>query len=153
MLMPYRLKYHDILSSSQYLQRYIPKLRWCYFPITGMLHCTNSERKIVMKNISIAIALAMTSVTAIASQSAKAQEAVTFKFNKIELESSDSRDQLLIRLKSVAKKACAKLNYSTYFTYYNCREDIESQLISKINSPALSALVNKRNVKIASIER
>jgi UrcA family protein len=111
------------------------------------------RKEIPMKYVSKALLIALAAGSAITPQIAHAaDEAITFKLKAIELESADSREKLLVRIKSKAKSECMARSSAFSFDAFACRKDLEAQWIAAIRNPALAALVNKdkRSMAIAA---
>jgi UrcA family protein len=106
-----------------------------------------------MKIITAAVLIAVTSGAAFTPHVALARDSVNFTLLSKELNGTESRKNLLARIKIKAKKACTHGSYSAYYQSDDCVKDIESQWIAAIANPALSALANKDNVSIASVSR
>lgn len=99
-----------------------------------------------MKIISKAILMAVAFGAAPAVQAAEGRDSVTFKLRASELESPEGIEKLLDRLQSKAKLACFGRIYSPHFeaqTSTECRENIASQWIDAIGSPALTEQARK----------
>jgi UrcA family protein len=106
-----------------------------------------------MKIVPTAILFAISLGSVNTSQIAKAEDKVSFKLQAIELESIEGMETMLGRMKSEAKLACAGRTFSRNYalqTATECREDIQTQWIEAIGSPALEAHMLKNNVDVAS---
>jgi UrcA family protein len=111
------------------------------------------RKEIPMKYVSTALLIAIASGAAITPQIAHAADgAITFKLRAVELESADSREKLLVRIKSKAKSECMARSSTFSVDAFACRKDLEAQWIAAIRNPALAALVtkDKRSMAIAA---
>jgi UrcA family protein len=124
-----------------------------HFSIFDIVAVHKLRKELYMKYVSTALLIAIAASGAITPQVAIAGDPVTFKLQATELNSAAGRAQLLIRIKSSAKKACTNQGYSAFHSLDYCRSDIETQWITAINNPTLTALVRNKSVNIASASR
>jgi UrcA family protein len=131
----------------------VPKAAMVIISIFVNVALHKRRKEIPMKYITTALLIAVTAGSFITPQVAMAGDPVTFKLQATELNSVAGREQLLVRIKSSAKKACMNLGFSAFYTLDTCRVDIETQWITAINNPTLTALVRNKSVNIASASR
>jgi hypothetical protein len=113
----------------------------------GALH--KQRKEIPMKKFSTALLIALATCSAIAPQTAHAEDVATFKLKTRELDSVEGRTKLFARMKFSAKAECKRRSSSFYFDVAGCAKDLSAQWIAAIGNPALAALSSANGGRVA----
>jgi UrcA family protein len=108
------------------------------------------RKELPMKNVTIALLIVVSAGSLNTAQVAQAGEVVSFRLKAAELQSTEGREKLLVRMRSNASAACSAQSYSYYSDRIACKKHLQAQWIDAIGNPALADLARKGKDKLAS---